>query len=52
MLDVLNTRISTFTGLIIILLVTCSVGIMIFWQLHQLMSVTSGVPEEFLEEKK
>jgi len=51
MLDFFNTRISTITGIIILLLVAGSVGAMIFWQLNQLMNmriemIELGAPEK------
>ncbi len=50
MLDFFNTRISTITGTIILLLVAGSVGAMIFWQLHQFMAIKLNVVElEILE---
>lgn len=45
MFDFLNTRISTIAGIIVLLLVAGSVGIMIFWQFHQLMTIRFEVIE-------
>jgi len=51
MLDFLNTRISTIAGIIILLLVAGSVGVMIFRQLHQLMAINFEVIESEIQEK-
>jgi len=45
MLGFLNTRISTPIGIIILLLVVIAVGAMIFYQLHQVMSIRFEVME-------
>jgi len=39
MLRFLDTRISTPIGIIILVLIVGAVGVMIFYQLHQLMSI-------------
>jgi len=51
MLGFLNTRVSTIAGIIVLLLVAGSVGVMIFWQFNRLMNVRIemielGVPEK------
>jgi len=51
MFGFLNIKISTVTGTIILLLVAGSVGIMIFWQLHQLMAINFEVIESEMPEK-
>ncbi len=51
MFDFLNTRISTVTGIIVLLLVAGSVGIMIFWQLRQFMTINFEVIESEIPEK-
>ncbi|MBZ9578090.1 hypothetical protein KJA13_03630 [Patescibacteria group bacterium] len=45
MFDFLNIRISTLTGIIILLLVAGSVGAMIFYQFYQLMTIRFEVME-------
>ena len=51
MFGFLNTRISTVTGIIILLLVAGSVGAMIFWELYQLMTISFEVIESEMSEK-
>jgi len=48
MLGFLDTRVSTLAGIIILLLITGAVGAMIFYQLHQIMSIRFSAMELIL----
>lgn len=49
MLEFLNTKISTPIGILILLLVVAAVGVMIFYQFYQLMTIRFEVIELEIE---
>jgi hypothetical protein len=52
MTQFLDVRISTVTGIIVLLLVAGSVGFMIFYQLNQIMNVRAAAWEKQIDEIK
>jgi hypothetical protein len=52
MIGFFDVKISTITGIIVLILVAGSVGLLIFYQLNQIMNVRAAAWEKQIEEIK